>query len=227
MNENRILYYHTLIPGCRAIRFILEDYKIPYRSIPTQVWNPTDAFHQLSPFGDLPVLCESQHAYVGLSPCLEYLADHHCHRGAHLMGKNAVTKGESRRLIQLFQNQFFNQVIETIVFEKAYPKEMQLKYDPDLDAIREGIKALKEYCGYFSTLIENRYNLVSDQVLGADMVAACSFSLLDFFGHLNWSDYRPLKEWYLRIKSKPAFRALLEDKIYGFTPSKFYKNLDF
>jgi glutathione S-transferase len=36
-----------------------------------------------------------------------------------------------------------------------------------------------------------------------------------------------VKQWYQRLKSRPAFRALLADKVTGLPASPVYANLDF
>ena len=36
-----------------------------------------------------------------------------------------------------------------------------------------------------------------------------------------------LKDWYAKIKSRPAFRSLLADQVSGFPPPRHYADLDF
>ena len=38
---------------------------------------------------------------------------------------------------------------------------------------------------------------------------------------------RQVKDWYAKIKSRPAFRTLLADQISGFPPPAHYADLDF
>ena len=47
----------------------------------------------------------------------------------------------------------------------------------------------------------------------ADISAAASISIIDYLGEIKWKDYSYAKEWYARIKSRPSFRKILEDKI--------------
>ncbi|HZY20786.1 MAG TPA: glutathione S-transferase family protein, partial [Beijerinckiaceae bacterium] len=35
------------------------------------------------------------------------------------------------------------------------------------------------------------------------------------------------KDWYARVKSRPAFRAVLADRVPGMTPASHYADLDF
>ena len=36
-----------------------------------------------------------------------------------------------------------------------------------------------------------------------------------------------VKEWYLKVKSRPSFKTLLKDQIVGLNPDINYDNLDF
>ena len=52
-------------------------------------------------------------------------------------------------------------------------------------------------------------------------------SVLDYFGDIPWRDFGALKLWYMRIKSRPSFRAVLADRWPGLAPSSYYDDLDF
>ncbi|MEO0348113.1 MAG: hypothetical protein AAF153_02050, partial [Pseudomonadota bacterium] len=52
-------------------------------------------------------------------------------------------------------------------------------------------------------------------------------SLLDYFDEIDWSKYQALAEWYMVIKSRPNFKKLLNQSIYGFKPPNHYNKLDF
>ncbi|NDI06577.1 MAG: glutathione S-transferase family protein, partial [Rhodobacteraceae bacterium] len=36
-----------------------------------------------------------------------------------------------------------------------------------------------------------------------------------------------VKDWYAKIKSRPAFRNILSDQVSGFPPPRHYNDLDF
>ena len=44
---------------------------------------------------------------------------------------------------------------------------------------------------------------------------------------LEWHQLSDARDWYMRIKSRPAFRPLLKDRIRGLAPSAHYADLDF
>ena len=63
----------------------------------------------------------------------------------------------------------------------------------------------------------------------ADFSAAGHISALDYVGDIDWQSKPIIKEWYAKIKSRPAFRnaGLLTDLVPGFVPAGHYSDLDF
>jgi glutathione S-transferase len=61
----------------------------------------------------------------------------------------------------------------------------------------------------------------------ADISYASFLSCLDYLGEIQWGRIPVTKKWYAKIKSRPTFRDILQEKIYTIPPSKNYKNLDF
>ncbi|MEI9929615.1 MAG: hypothetical protein WDM89_03355 [Rhizomicrobium sp.] len=56
---------------------------------------------------------------------------------------------------------------------------------------------------------------------------AAHLSALDYFGEVPWSEFPQAGEWYVRMKSRPAFRSLLADRLPGQPPVMHYAELDF
>jgi glutathione S-transferase len=52
-------------------------------------------------------------------------------------------------------------------------------------------------------------------------------STLDFLGEIDWSISPSAKDWYARIKSRPSFRGVLNDRVSAMTPPEHYADLDF
>jgi glutathione S-transferase len=44
---------------------------------------------------------------------------------------------------------------------------------------------------------------------------------------VDWNRSAVVKDWYAKIKSRPAFRSILADQIPGFIQPPHYANLDF
>ncbi len=61
----------------------------------------------------------------------------------------------------------------------------------------------------------------------ADFAAAAHLSSLDYLGDVDWARAPAAKDWYARIKSRPCFRALLQDRVTGINPPAHYADLDF
>ena len=69
--------------------------------------------------------------------------------------------------------------------------------------------------------------LAGDHLTYADLAAAAHLSCADYLGDVPWNESETAKDWYARIKSRLAFRALLADRVPGIAPAEHYENLDF
>ena len=49
----------------------------------------------------------------------------------------------------------------------------------------------------------------------------------DYLGDVAWDTSAETRQWYARIKSRPAFRTLLNDRIAGMPAAAGYADLDF
>jgi glutathione S-transferase len=61
----------------------------------------------------------------------------------------------------------------------------------------------------------------------ADFAAAAHLSCLDYVSDVDWNRSVIVKDWYAKIKSRPAFRSILADQISGFPQPSHYSDLDF
>jgi glutathione S-transferase len=61
----------------------------------------------------------------------------------------------------------------------------------------------------------------------ADLAAAAALSVADYLGEVPWEEAPEAKDWYMRVKSRPAFRPLRADQVRGVRPPEHYANLDF
>ncbi len=72
----------------------------------------------------------------------------------------------------------------------------------------------------------NRW-LAGDVMTLADFAAAAHLSSLDYISDVDWNRSEVVKDWYAKIKSRPAFRNILADQVPGFLPPPHYADLDF
>ena len=80
---------------------------------------------------------------------------------------------------------------------------------------------------YIAWLVERRVWLAGDGFSLADMAAAAQLSCIDYIGDVPWSRHEGARDWYARVKSRPSFRALLDDRLPGLLPASHYDDLDF
>ena len=76
-------------------------------------------------------------------------------------------------------------------------------------------------------LLEARRWLAGADLTLADFAAAAQLSCLDYVSDVPWDQWGTVRDWYSKIKSRPAFRSLLADQVPGFRPASPYAALDF
>jgi glutathione S-transferase len=150
--------------------------------------------------------------------------------GAHrLMPEDPAARVEVRRLLDWFNGKFFAEVTNFLVTEKVYKRFMPSDTGgaPNMDAVRAARANIRYHMSYIGWLTAKRNWLSGDQMTYADLAAAAHLSCADFLGDVPWTEDDTAKEWYARIKSRPSFRALLNDRVPGMTPGPAYADLDF
>lgn len=221
----RTLYHLWLSPFCQAVRIALAEKDIEVTLRAENVWERRDEFLAMNPAGDVPVLAEADGpAISGSAVIVEYLED--LKPEPTLIGTDPLTRAETRRLANWFNEKFNAEVTENLLGEKMMKRFLGLG-EPDATAIRAGYKNLRYHLQYITYLVERRNWLAGDNLSFADIAAAAHLSSLDYINEIPWDDHKSVKTWYARIKSRPSFRTLLSDKIPGFPPAPHYADLDF
>ena len=90
-----------------------------------------------------------------------------------------------------------------------------------------GAKAIKYHLDYMAGLLDQRRWLAGNEMTMADFAAAAQLSCLDYISDVDWNRSDVIKDWYAKIKSRPAFRSLLADQVPGFPQPAHYADLDF
>ena len=96
-----------------------------------------------------------------------------------------------------------------------------------MNVIRAGRAELKLALAAIGHAAESNGNLACRETTLGDLAVAAHLSALDYFGEVPWSDFTAAAEWYVRLKSRPAFRSLLSDRVPGQPPVSHYAELDF
>ena len=219
-----LLYHLPFSANCRLVRIALAENKVSFRLVVEAIWERRDSFLALNPEGQVPVFINEQNLKIcGASVIIEWLDEN---MDNSLIGSEIDIRCESRRIMNWFLNKFSNEIDNTLVYEKIM-KGFIGKGNPDANILRVGRKNLKIHMEYIDWLSKNRDWLAGNEFTIADISAAANISIIDYLGEINWKEYSSAKDWYARIKSRPSFRKILEDKIPGLLPPKYYNDLDF
>lgn len=218
------LYHVPLSPFCRKVRLSLAEKKIEVELVEERYWEKDGDFLRRNPAGKLPVLRLDGMLMAESAPICEYIEE--TRPTPSLMPTNPEGKLEVRRLVSWFDDKFHHEVTSKLVYERINKKLTGAGY-PDSTNIKAGSKAVKYHIDYMSWLLDHRRWLAGDQMTLADFAAAAHFSCLDYISDVDWNRSALVKDWYAKIKSRPAFRAILVDQVSGFRPPAHYADLDF
>ena len=227
------LYHHPLCPHSRFVRLALGEFGIEPRLVEERVFDRRREFLIMNPACTTPVLIEAQLPPIpGAGPIAEYYDET---RGLglgdrRLLPDDPMGRVEVRRLLDWFNVKFFNEVSGDLIREKVYKRFMtpdQGGGAPDMDVVRVARANIRYHLRYIGYLIRVRNWLGGDQLSYADLAAAAHLSSVDFLGDVPWAEDETARSWYARVKSRPAFRPLLGDRVPGIVPSPTYADLDF
>ena len=221
----RILHHLPLSPACRKVRLALQEKRIPFELRAERIWERREEFLAMNPAGTVPVLEEENGLVLADSNAIcEYLDE--AYPDMPLIGRTHAERAEVRRLVAWFDGKFDREVTRNLYFEKQL-KRMLGRGNPDAAALRAGYANIRPHIEYIGWLAESRAWLAGGQISLADLAAAAHLSCLDYIGDVDWSMNDAVKDWYARVKSRPAFRPLLTDRVSGLTPPNHYADLDF
>ncbi|MEM7544910.1 MAG: glutathione S-transferase family protein [Pseudomonadota bacterium] len=221
----RRLFHLPLSPFCRKVRLVLAEKRIEFELVEELPWDRRIDFLRLNPAGAVPVFIDDEGAVFSESNAIcEYLEE--TGPEPRLLPSDAVDRAEARRLVAWFDDKFHREVTVNLVYERVNKRLMKAGY-PDSAFVKAGSKNVKYHLEYIGWLIDGRNWLAGDQLSLADFAAASHLSCLDYSGDVPWDIAPAAKEWYARVKSRPAFRMLLSDHIPGMPPKPHYADLDF
>jgi glutathione S-transferase len=224
------LYHHPLCPHSRFVRLVMGEFGMEPHLIEERAWERRRDFLALNPAGTTPVLVEEQAQSVpGAAVIAEYLDET---RGLaladrRLMPEDPLSRIEVRRLMDWFHGKFFAEVSDWLVTEKIHKRYMQGGGAPNMELVRAARQNIRYHLRYIGWLLGQRNWLAGDRLTYADLAAAAHLSCVDFLGDVPWNEDEAAKLWYARVKSRPSFRALLNDRMPGLTPDPVYADLDF
>ncbi len=218
------LYHFPLSPFCRKVRLVLAEKRIDCALVEERYWQKDLDFLRRNPAGKVPVLRIDGMTLSESTPICEYLEEKYpepC-----LMPKSITGRYETRRLVAWFDDKFHQEVTSKLLYERVHKKVMGQGY-PDSRNVKDGAKAIKFHLDYLAGLLDARRWLAGDIMTLADFAAAAHLSALDYISDVDWNRHEVVKDWYAKIKSRPAFRSILADQVSGFPPPVQYADLDF
>jgi len=142
-----------------------------------------------------------------------------------MINGTAANRAEIRRLVALFDENFFTDVSGPLLGEKMH-KRLFARQPPDSRALREAMRLADEHLDYIDYLIDNRPWLAGSTMSLADLAAAAQVSVADYLGGIDWSGHEQARGWYSVFKSRPSFRPLLTERMGGIQPPKHYAEVD-
>ncbi len=221
----RTLYHLWLHPFSREIRLVLGEKGLEYEPQVEKIWERRTDFLILNPAGDVPVLVEPDGTTLSNNWVIcEYLEE--VYTGVDLLGKDAVQRAETRRLVSWFDNKFNREVTDNLVGEKMMKRFMRLG-EPNGPSVRAGHVNIHYHLDYIGFLTEKRNWLAGDNFSLADIAAAAHLSTVDYLGDVPWDEHPMAREWYARVKSRPSFHDILNERIPGLAPVSHYEDVDF
>jgi len=218
------LYHSPLSPFCRKVRLVLAEKKLEVELIEERYWEGRADFLRMNPAGKVPVLRENGLTLGESTAICEYLEE--THPEPALLPERPAERAEVRRLVCWFDDKFHQEVTQNLLYERVNKKVMGLGY-PESKNVKAGAQKIKFHLDYMAWLLDHRRWLAGDRMTLADFAAAAHLSCLDYISDVDWHRSEAVKDWYAKIKSRPAFRSILADQIPGFPPPPHYADLDF
>jgi glutathione S-transferase len=218
------LHHFPLCPFSRKVRVAFLEKELLAELVTADPWQQPDQIISLNPAAEVPVLEDEGQVIADSWAICEYLEETRPEPG--LLGRNPLERAEIRRLVAWFDVKFVREVTDLIWGEKLL-KRVRDNDTPNSNAVRAGLANIHAHLDYIGFLFEFRNWLGGEHLSLADITAAAQISVLDYLGDVPWDKHPEAKLWYARIKSRPSFRPLLQDRLTGLRPATHYDDLDF
>jgi glutathione S-transferase len=222
------LAHYPLDPSSRLIRLICAEYGIPLDLEEVRPWLREEHLLELNPAATLPILFDDQdRPFVGIMAVLHAVEDLYSPETVGgLVPPDPYARAEMWRLVEWILFKLNDEVTRYLIEEKVAKRD-QRGATPEPSVLRAAKANLSEHLLYFNWLLASRNWLAGDEMTTADFALAAHLSTLDYMGDIDWAKAVEVRDWYSRLKSRPAFRTLLNDRVVAIPPSKGYADLDF
>jgi glutathione S-transferase len=202
----------------------LQEKSIDHQLTECNLWDKSNKIFTADVALELPILIKDKILVADVGAISEYLEEtYYLHP---LIGASPLARIDVRRIANWFNTKFYAEVTQLILHEKIVSYFTKTK-EPSSSLIRVAKQNIYPHLDYMTHWIKQRKWLAAEKLTLADIAAASQLSVLDYLGDVPWDYSHHVREWYAIIKSRPSFRAILNDYIPGFNPSNHYANLDF
>ncbi|GAO55237.1 MULTISPECIES: glutathione S-transferase family protein [unclassified Novosphingobium] len=219
------LYQFPLCPFSRKVRLLLSEKGVGYELWRENPWEQRDEFTRMNPAGRTPVLHnpEREITLVDSRAICEYFEE--TVDKTPMINGTAANRAEIRRLVALFDENFFADVTHPLM-EERMRKRLIYRQPPDSRLLREAMRLANAHLDYIDYLIDNRPWLAGATMSLADLAAAAQISVADYLGGIDWSQHEQARGWYSVFKSRPSFRPLLSERMDVIQPPSHYGDVN-
>jgi glutathione S-transferase len=213
------LIHYRLCPLSRTARTLLAELKVEATFEEERPWEWRREFAAINPSGELPVLLDPARnlSVCGVYAVVEHLAD--AHPRGPVLPPEPAERAETRRLLDWFNGKCLREATADLLDTKIYDRFRNGGAGaPDPEHLRTIRTNLRYHLRYLEHLASSNHWLAGASLSAADFAAAAHVSVFDYLGELDWADVPNAREWYARMKSRPALRAILADRVPGTAP---------
>jgi len=219
------LHQFPLCPFSRKVRLHLAEKGVPFELWRENPWEQRDEFLDQNPAARTPVITNAERGItlVDSRAICEYFEE--TVDKNPLINGTAQMRAEIRRLVALFDENFFGDVTGPLLHERM-KKRLVYRQSPDSRVLREAMKLAHEHLYYIDYLVDTRPWLAGATMSLADLAAAAQISVADYLGGLDWTVHEQAKGWYSVFKSRPSFRPLLAERMEVIQPPSHYADVN-
>lgn len=224
----RSLLGQSFDPAARFVRLALLEKGLAARLVTRRADDPDGELARLNPALTLPVLVDEPPSGGEIAVCpVAAIADYleEAYGETPLLPATSAGRAEARRLFHWFLDKFDREVTGLIALPRVTGGRGRRWGEPE--PIAAFSNAIVWHFDYLSYLLERRRWIAGERLSIADLAAAAELSVNDYFSLVPWSDFPDVKDWYARLKSRPAMRAILADTLEAQSAPAHYANPDF
>lgn len=219
------LFQFPLCPFSRKVRLLLSEKGVPYELWRENPWERREGFTHMNHAARTPTMHDPEKAITlcdsrAICEYLEETVDR-----VPMISGTSTTRAEIRRLVALFDENFFADVTGPLLQERMM-KRLVYRQSPDSRILREAMKLAHEHLYYIDYLVDHRPWLAGPTMSLADLAAAAQISVADYLGGLDWSGHEQARAWYSVFKSRPSFRPLLAERMEVIQPPSHYADVN-